>query len=542
MLVRSAIAKLRVHDKDISSNAARSFWSAIVERDEKKAARLCEDQPGLMLEMVRLETSFLTLHPRIIKDLAQMHVREVTALALCVLREDADMCSMLLGLGAHPDGGNHSAMPPLHVCAYTGSERVCNLLLASGADPKIMFRGLLPLHTSVICGKGRVASILMNARPETANAQAFDRDGGTPFILACQYGHADIVRDLMDTRVADPEIPDAQGKTALHHALENRNFVLAIQLLIHQQQQHKFKPPRTTPLGETALHLAAENGASVQTCRDIAHLMAALVGVAAAFASTSTSASRSHKQARKVEDEMKEEKLERDCRGTGTETRTGTETSLTIGIGISEGLNTRTRSGRNVLSYAARGGGVELCAWVLDCGGTYQTDERGMTPMHIAASRKDGGGALVCAELVARGFPLGSRDRMGRTPLFTAVAHGSSETCVVFLNHGADVDEACSVTGTTPLMKAVQLQNAVVVRILLNRGADPNQRNSSGVAPIHRAVADDQMEIVKYLITRGAQLNGLTHDGLTPLDLIKSAHMRAFLESAWLEMTSKKMR
>jgi uncharacterized protein len=181
-----------------------------------------------------------------------------------------------------------------------------------------------------------------------------------------------------------------------------------------------------------------------------------------------------------------------------------------------------------------------------------ETDENGMTPLHIAIdSRK-----RACVWLLLEaGADRNIRDQQGRTPFDAAAQsgdrfamdymlrhfgketsqgsrrepkpwtleysalHRQTEVTKMLLKMGADPN-ATGTTGTTPLADAALKGDLDGVRMLLAHGARPNAVSRAGTQPIHDAALGDNAEVIRELAIQGADLNARTRDEVqTPLHI-----------------------
>ena len=183
-----------------------------------------------------------------------------------------------------------------------------------------------------------------------------------------------------------------------------------------------------------------------------------------------------------------------------------------------------------------------------------ETDENGMTPLHIAvdsrqkacvwllleagADRKardrQGRTPFDAAEKIAdplyrtatvymlRNFSLeGPRERMGPRPwsLEYSVMRRQTNVTNMLLALGADPN-ATGTEGTPPLADAALKGDPDGVRALLARGARPNAISQAGTQPIHDAALGDNAEVIRELVMHGADVNARTRDEVqTPLHI-----------------------
>ena len=201
------------------------------------------------------------------------------------------------------------------------------------------------------------------------------------------------------------------------------------------------------------------------------------------------------------------------------------------------------------------------------------TDEKGLTPLHIAAANKqikaaetllslraklnaraDSGAtplhvAVRQSDLAMAGLfltnraPVNARDNFDNTPLLLAVQSANSDNvepqlfvgkkfgmtnwgsfliqqlqmAQLLVAHRADVNVR-NRAGATPLAEAVRVGNEPVVNLLLQAGADPNGiESATAVTPLHLAAARGHVAIAEVLIRHHAAVNTPDARGDTPL-------------------------
>lgn len=151
--------------------------------------------------------------------------------------------------------------------------------------------------------------------------------------------------------------------------------------------------------------------------------------------------------------------------------------------------------------------------------GNTQLPHSGPSPLAIACRRCDtipppDNARIVQALLEAGGHPNeASRDEERFTPLLRAIFNFQSQTAVLLIDHGADVNVRTQ-DGWTPLMWAVLRDDRTVVHVLLDSGADVNARSDSGWTALICAADGDgaSAEITELLLSRGAKVNARTRD------------------------------
>ena len=100
-----------------------------------------------------------------------------TALCMAVVAGEKQCVEDLLSMGANVHTTDRKGRSPLHLAAATGDSKICGLLLAHGAQPRLKtIDGVEPAITAALCGHASVARMIARAvhlDPESI----FDPDG-----------------------------------------------------------------------------------------------------------------------------------------------------------------------------------------------------------------------------------------------------------------------------------------------------------------------------------------------------------------------------
>jgi ankyrin repeat protein len=169
---------------------------------------------------------------------------------------------------------------------------------------------------------------------------------------------------------------------------------------------------------------------------------------------------------------------------------------------------------------AARAGDVEQIKYLFKTSPDLMnaTDEKGLTPLHMAAGKKQTNAAQI---LLALGAKVNARADSGVTPLHMAVRRGDVDMTRLLLANRA-VASARDNYDTSPLMLAVLLtEQPELVKLLLAHRAEVNVRNRAGNTPLGEAARVGNEKAVEMLLSAGGDPNAV--DGLTAITPLHAA-------------------
>jgi uncharacterized protein len=109
-----------------------------------------------------------------------------------------------------------------------------------------------------------------------------------------------------------------------------------------------------------------------------------------------------------------------------------------------------------------------------------------------------------------------SRNRFGKTALFTAIEKNRIDIVKVMLEHGVDVDLA-SLEKVTPLMAAAYSGNSEIVELLLNKKPKLEEEDRVHKSALIYACGMGNTQVAAQLINAGAKIDAAYADALTPL-------------------------
>lgn len=141
-----------------------------------------------------------------------------------------------------------------------------------------------------------------------------------------------------------------------------------------------------------------------------------------------------------------------------------------------------------------------------------EKDDRGMTPLHIAALLGD---VEICKILIAHNADVNATEANGFSPLAMAAAADHADVVLSLLSNGADID-AQGDNGFTAL-HMVAGGDASMAELLVKEGANVNITGDAGITVLHLAAFAGNEAIVTLLVENGAVIQATT-EGKTPID------------------------
>jgi ankyrin repeat protein len=185
------------------------------------------------------------------------------------------------------------------------------------------------------------------------------------------------------------------------------------------------------------------------------------------------------------------------------------------------------------------------------------TDQKGLTPLHVAAANKQ---LAVAQILIALRAKVDSKSTGGQTPLHVAVRNGDVGIVSLLLTNRADVNardnfantplllalqsadaEALdaagglgskTMTSTAVAMSTLKLQQLQLATLLVRNRADVNARNRAGFTPLAQAVRLGNEPVVNLLLTAGADPNvAEAGTGKMPLHVAAARGQLAIVQS-----------
>jgi ankyrin len=493
---------------------------------------------------------------------------QYSPLVLASLNGHVEIVKLLLDFGASityrsPAGRTRQWTMAVHEAAEEGHTDVLRVLLQHDemnqkeiSNVPIGQMGITPLYLAAVHGHAEAVEILLLAgaenysRPTDATSSpptlvvkgsatdpckspvspsSSGRLVDTPLLVACTYGHDEIVRLLLRNGTHNINDCDSSGRTPLFIAVKVRNAGIVRQLLragadVDRAEHHFANTPLHEAVKRERLDLVQEllaGGAGLLEN----HL--AETPLFMAIEKGNLAIVRTIVEARRDQALMLHPERSR---------------SVTLHPLYND--NESTTQQRGPLHYACsflNSINLDMVKLLHDMGAPINQQDPaylGATPLLIC-SRCDRSAcssgrckAKVAEYLIQRGANVYLTDTHGRTPLHRAAQSGCETMVQLLLRTRAKhkLDQPDLNHCATPLHFAVQgyssRGSARVVELLAEKGANVNNQDKNGMTPLHIASRSGAVDIVRVLLEREAQVDMTSYDGKTPLHVaVQAGHL-----------------
>mmetsp|Transcript_12224 Transcript_12224/g.19909 ORF Transcript_12224/g.19909 Transcript_12224/m.19909 type:complete len:680 (-) Transcript_12224:66-2105(-) len=314
---------------------------------------------------------------------------------------------------------------PLMLAAYSDCVSVLSLLLDSLAETLILrddfashvdltgTHGLSALSVGVLRGSTRSVALLLDNGADPSQEHIFART--SPLHMAAELGHADIIR-ILCSRGANVSATTSVGGTALHTAAQV-DMARSVAPLVNKCS---LSPDELMLADTTALYIAAQQGHDA-TVR-------ALLSVGAdMYYSMSIAATEQYRDSKAIMAASGDEFFNMNM------------------------INSEAANGASALHAAAENGHATVVDLLL---------------LHHAEK--------VSGGLSQHGYiDFVNGQSIGTTALHLAAQYDRPHVASVLLRHGADIDRAAVIDGTSPLYHAISMRSTDTALLLLAAGASP---------------------------------------------------------------------
>ncbi|RDD38141.1 Transient receptor potential cation channel subfamily A member 1 [Trichoplax sp. H2] len=372
----------------------------------------------------------------------------------------------------------------LHHTAKFGRSTICELFLASGADPmRQALDGTTAYHLAAAKGNIRVMEVILQAvRSREINIKSFvnsvDNEGETALHLAVQNGHSEATKLCLD-HGAEVNAQRKNLYTPMHIAAIKGYINIGQILAGHGCRLNIRDVNHMTPLHRAALYnrvdfikFLIKKHAKINM-RDGDHFTPVLCA--------------SWKGHTEAVDCLLQHGARLDIRDKDGKTclhwaadhdHVGTIKILLENSG-QELINCEDDLCQTALFIAAQRGYIQAIRLLLANGAQVeQFDRDENTPLHLAARS----GRIQCVQVICEMAPklINSQNKRGRTPLHFAVIGGHKDIVLYFLKQGNNdiLINASDLNKNTALHLASAWGHENVVKVLLERGADVTLLNS----------------------------------------------------------------
>lgn len=396
-----------------------------------------------------------------------------TILHQLILNGEVEEVEKLLNKGTNVNHKDKSGKTPLHTAILSKQFRIVDRLLESGADVTITDEaGDTALHTAIHVGSEKlVLTLLEQGR---ADANALGRNSCTPLHLAAEMDNDNICKILIE-HSGNPKSLDDDKMTPVAHAMERgakNSSAFLLQHALGQGTAEDFLYDVDLD-GSSLLHLAVNSGvlAVVELC-------------------------------------------------------------VEYGVRIRQ---PRRLDKVTAFHMACELGSMPIVEYMVSkdpavCRITL-VDYRGMTPLHLAASKNQ---VHVVEFLLEKGAAVDPKSDERRTPLFRAADKGAADVVKLLMDRGADVTirdtELQSVLHAAvghPRAMEVLLQSPAVMSLI-------TEKDVHGFSAVHYAAKKGDIKNLELLAAKNKTAASVTSDSLdTPI------HVAA--KYGWTEAVEKLM-
>jgi len=361
-----------------------------------------------------------------------------TPLHYAAERQDAQLASFFIALGAKPNVVDNEGQSPLGISVEKGDADVAKVLAGAGAD---IHMKLPESQTAASLSLEKFPSVF-NAILTPASVASTDNSGKTVLHLASIAGKAQAVTSILEILPSSStsiNAADKDGKNALDYALgrpDSRNHIdIAEQLILSGANSEN-------PIYAYFGPAVRGSNYNIRRNEGLSPIHHAIMNNHAGLISF-----------------LLDKKVD---------------------------LNIKSTSGATPLHEAVRSGNIQNINLLLDKGADVNAvDAKGNTPLHTGIPSHVH--REVVTILLSKGADPNLRDEHGDTPLHIAIILNRSQEIVqAILNGGSDVFIR-NIDGKTPLYIAVQEGRTSLIPPLLSYGSEIFAADNSGVSPFDLA-------------------------------------------------------
>ncbi|XP_073439946.1 transient receptor potential cation channel subfamily A member 1 isoform X2 [Dendrobates tinctorius] len=426
-------------------------------------------------------------------------------------QDNPEALLMLLNHGAKLCKRNKIGCFPIHMSVFTGSLKCMELVLKKGEEFGFSIEDHInftdnekssPLHVAVQNGRLEVVKACIGYGAQIDRKQI---DNATPLHFAATQGATEIVKFMVSSYTGENNIldlPDGNKETPLHKSCLFDHVELAQYLISMGANVDSVDNELRTPLlmatscsSWKIVNVLLENGADVKLTdnygRNFLHLTVlqpgGLKNIREEFL-----------QRADIKSLVSDEDAD-GCTPLHYACRHGVPNSVNNLLGLNVSLYSKTKNKRSALHFAAFYGRYNTCERLLrfvpDATLLNDADEKGMTPLHLAA---ENGHDRIVFLLLKKGALLLS-DYRGWTALHYAASGGYTRTIRVLLDTSIALIDKPDKEKNTALHLAALEGHSKAVGLLLENGAALTL-NAVEASFIHEAIRAGRKDVVSTAI------------------------------------------
>ena len=400
-----------------------------------------------------------------------------TPLLVAVSNNHSELVDEMIGkLKADPNFPYDDVQTPMYIAASKGFNEIINILLKYRVDLSISRSGFAtPLMIASQLGYLETCRLLLLYG---AKVNYKMENGLTALLLAVAFNHPEIVDEMIEHYLADPNLPDNVGRTPMFIAASKGNNII-IKILIRYGADLNIPSSN----GSTPLLVASKFG-FLKSCRLLLKY-GADINCKNEKGDTPLMSAVINNHSELVDEMIRQFKADPNITYENGQTL--------IHIAASKGYNEVLRI---LLKYSAD----------INC-----KMKGGWTPLLLAVSNNHLD--LVDEMIRELGADPNLPNEDGKTPIYIAARNGYSGIIKVLLKNGADVNipmaddmDGNEPNGTTPLMVACEFGHFKSCHLLLLNGAYIEADLNDGYEysnPLSLAVLSDELKLVKLLVEFG---------------------------------------
>ncbi|XP_069813573.1 transient receptor potential cation channel subfamily A member 1 isoform X1 [Dendropsophus ebraccatus] len=433
---------------------------------------------------------------------------ENTPIMQACYKDNSEALVMLFNHGAKLCKRNKIGCFPIHMTAFAGSLKCMDLILKKGEEFGFSIEDHInftdnekssPLHVAVQNGRLEIVKACISYGAKIDLKQVIDN--ATPLHFAATQGATEIVKFMIASYTGENNIldlPDGNNETPLHKSCLFDHVELADYLLSMGANIDSVDNESRTPLlmatscsSWKIVNLLLEKGADVKLTdnygRNFLHLTVLQPGGL-------KNISEEFLQREDVKNLVSDEDAD-GCTPLHYACRHGVPNSVNNLLGLNVSLYSKTKNKRSALHFAAFYGRYNTCERLLrfvpDATLLNDADEKGMTPLHLAA---ENGHDRIVFLLLKKGALLLS-DYRGWTGLHYAAFGGYTRTIKVLLDTSISLIDKVDKEKNTALHLAAREGHAKAVGLLLESGGSITL-NAIGASFLHEAIRAGRKEAV----------------------------------------------